>query len=348
MKVAVIIPPYATLPVEGQGGTERVAFGFIQELNKRGIDTTTIGAGSSNVPGEFVSLQDKAISDLEIDPTFSEGSRALRIEASYIARVANYLDKHQSEFDAVFNHMRAGFLLLPLAKYLKPPIITTLHLPIFPQLATALEDYAHPNIVTVSKSQQEPAKNVNFLGFVHNAIDLSEFTFNQDPEEFVLFVGAMGEHKAPHLAIEAAKRAGVPIVLAGDKKREPYFSEQISPLIDNQTVIYRGEVSGKEKADLFGKAKAILMTSQIQETFGLVMIEALASGTPVVSLRIGASDEVIVNGKTGYVVDDVNQMADSILKLEKIDRRYCREYAEKHFSFQRLTDNYLDLLKKIN
>lgn len=348
MKIAIIIPPFTTLPSKGHGGTERIAQGMINELLKRGHQVTLIGAGQCQTKANFIAIFPKTITEQKFDSAYVEASRALRIETAYITKVMKYLADHDGDFDVVFNHMRGGYLLLPLAQYLTTPIISILHLPLFEEVIDILSQFKEPNIISISNSQQKPAKGrVNFLATVYNGINLKEFKFNDNPKDYFFFMGAMGEHKSPHLAIEVAKKARVKLILAGGKIREPYFSEKVKPQIDNQQIKFVGEVAGEERINLLKNARGFLMPIAWEEPFGLVMIEAMACGTPVIGFNHGAVAEVIKDGKTGFIVKNVKEMAKAIGKIDQIDRRECRQAVEDKFTYEKMVDGYLETAKKV-
>lgn len=348
MKILIIIPPFTTLPAKGHGGTERIAQGMIDELVDRGHEVTLLGAGICQTEAEYVAIFPKTISEQKFDSAYVEASRALRIETAYIAKAMKYLQDHDDEFDVVFNHMRGGYLLLPLTKHLKTPIISILHLPLFEEAVDVLSQFDQPNIISISDSQRKPAGDrVNFLATVYNGINLEEFEFNDHPEDYFFFMGAMGEHKSPHLAIETAKKAGVKLILAGGKIREPYFSTKIKPHIDNDKIKFVGEVEGEERINLLKNARGFLMPITWEEPFGLVMIEAMACGTPIIGFNRGAVREVVKNSETGFVVEDIDGMVEAIGQIANVNRQNCRSEVEKRFTYQKMVDGYLEAFAKI-
>lgn len=345
-KAAVIVPPFTTVPPKGQGGTERIVYQMVEGLSKRGYKVTLFGAGNCKTSAKFIQIFKKTIDQRKIDTTFIESSRNLRLETTYIANVMEELRKREKDFDVVFNHMRGGYLFLPLAQFLKVPIVSIMHLPIFEELEDLLSKFKKPNIVSISNSQRMGFPKINYLATVYNGVDLKEFPFCQKPKDYFLFMGAVGEHKNPKDAILAAKKAKVNLIIAGGKKREPYFSKEIKPLIDGKQIKYVGEVSGKERIDLFKFAKGFLFPILWREPFGLVMIEAMACGTPVIAYPNGGAKEVVQNGKTGFLVKNVNQMADAIKKIDKISRGNCRKRVENNFSIEKMLDGYEKIILK--
>lgn len=348
MKFIVIIPPFITLPAKGHGGTERIAQGMIDEFLELGHEVTLLGAGKCQTKANYIPIFSRTISEQKFDSVFLEQSRPLRMETAYITKVMKYLQDHDGEFDVTFNHLRGSYLLLPLAKFLKTPIISILHLPLFEELIDVLSLFENPNLISISDSQRKSAfGRIKFLATIHNGIDLKEFSFNENPKDYFLFMGAMGEHKSPHLAIEACKQANVKLILAGGKIREPYFSKEIRPQLDDKQIKYVGEVTDKERINLFSQAKGFLMPVTWEEPFGLVMIEAMACGTPVIGFNRGAIPEVIEENKTGFIVENVNQMAEAITKIDSVKRIDCRKYIEKKFTYQKMVKEYLEIARKL-
>ena len=347
LKIGVIVPPFTTVPPKGQGGTERIAQEMIEGLTKRGYKVSLFGAGKYRGSAKFIQIFKKTTIERKIDTTCIESSRPLRIESAYIARVMREIIKREGEFDIIFNHARGGYLFLPLSLFIKTPIVSILHLPIFKEVADVLSSYKKPNVITISNNQRKGFTNINYLGTVYNGINLSGFEFCQKPKDYFLYMGALGEHKNPKDAILAAKRAKVKLILAGGKKREPYFSKEIKPLIDGKKIKYIGEVWGKKRIDLLKYAKAFLFPIKWPEPFGLAMAEAMACGVPVIAYPNGAVPEVVKNKKTGFIVKNVSEMVKAIKNIDKINRKKCRERVEKYFSTEKMVDDYEKIIKKL-
>lgn len=347
LKIAVIVPPFTTVPPKGQGGTERIAHEMIKGFTRKNHKVTLFGAGKYKGSARFIQIFKKTISEQKIGTTYIEGSRKLRIESAYNALLMKELLKRDSQFDIIFNHARSGFLFLPLAKHIKTPIVSIMHLPIFKEVADVLASYKNPNIVTISNNQRRGFPKVNYLATVYNGININEFEFCDKPKDYFLFMGALGEHKNPKDAILACKKAKVKLILAGGKKREPYFTKEILPLIDGKKIKYAGEVAGCERINLYKYARGFIFPIKWKEPFGLVMIEAMASGTPVIAYPHGAVREVIKQGKTGFIVKDVKGIVDAIKKIDSIKREDCRKHVEKYFSAQKMVDDYEKICKKL-
>lgn len=345
--IAVIAPPFTTVPPNGQGGTETIAYYMTEGFVKKGYKVTLFGAGNCQTSAKFCQIFKKTIKQRKTNSTLQESSRLLRLENVYIAKVMQETLKRQKEFDIIFNHMRAGYLFLPFAQFLKPQVVSILHLPIFKELADLLGSFEKPNIITISNAQRKGYNNINYLGTVYNGIDIHEFQFNKIPKDYFLFMSALGEHKNPKDAILACKKARVKLVLAGGKKREPYFSKEIAPLIDGKQIKYIGEVSGKKRIDLLKYAKGFLFPVKLPESFGLVMIESMATGTPVIAYNNGAVKEVIKHKKTGFIVKNVSEMAMSIKDIDKINREDCRNLVIRNFTAEKMVDGYEKIIQKL-
>ncbi len=346
-KIAVIVPPFTRVPPRGQGGTERIAHEMIEGFVKKGYKVTLFGAGPYSGSARYIRIFSRTIAERKIDTTYTEASRPLRLELAYIAKVMEELIDREKEFDIVFNHMRGGYLLLPLSLFLKLPIISVLHLPLFTEAANVFAAYKKPGLVTISNSQRKGFPEINYLATVYNGVNLKEFSFGEKPADYFVFMGALAEHKNPKDAILAALKNKSNLLLAGGKKREPYFSEQLKPLINNKTVRYIGEVGGRERINLLKKAKALIFPIKWQEPFGLVMIEAMACGTPVIAYPNGAAREVIEHGQTGFIVRNVKGLSRAMKEIDKIDRRKCRQRVENHFTNQIMVEKYEKIMKKL-
>lgn len=346
MKIAIIAPPFTTVPPHGHGGTERIIFSKIKELVKRGYEVEVFGCGKFEIPAKFHQIFPEPIAKMKFDVDLVEASRPLRLEAAYLTAVMEILSQTDGRYDIVFNHARGGYLFAPLFEKLKTPILSTFHLPLFKELDLALKDLKEEIFISISNHQRQNAPNIKYAATVYNGLDLDEFEYNENPENYILFLGALGKHKGLHLAIEVSLKTGQKLIIAGGKKREPFFTKEIQPKIDNKQIKLVGEVDGREKINLFKNAKALLFPTLIDESFGLVMIEAMACGTPVISLDKGAVGEVIDNGRTGFVCRDVGEMAKAVGRLSQLKRSDCRKLVEEKFTTKIMVDNYLKTAEK--
>ena len=349
--VALPVPPFM------QGGTERIAYWQALGLAKRGHTVTLIAAnGSRNDPSYTVveigggDTVTGSANQQSSSGGFTEGSRNLRKELVYMADVIQWLFDYGKEFDVILNNMRGGeSVLLPIAKLLSKPFVTVMHLPLFEELAILFRQYNTP-VITISQAQRVGFDGVNYAGTVYNAADLSELPFVETPKDYLLMMGSIAPHKNQKDGILAAKALGKTIILAGKIGNQAYWESEIAPLVDGTTVVHKGEMGITEKAALLGGAQAFLFPIVWPEPFGLVMIEAMACGTPVVAYRNGAVPEVVVDGKTGFIVDEsqgVGGLTVATSRIGEIKRADCRADIEKRFTREIMIDSLITSLQTI-
>lgn len=354
--IAIIGPPFTSIPPIGHGGTERIVYEMGEELIRQGYDVDIFGCGESSINGNFRQIFPKAINEIKFDSDLVEASRPLRLETAYLTAVMKILSQEEGKYDVVFNHARGGYLLLPLFEKLKTPIITTFHLPLFRELNSALKSLSKPNFISISDSQRKNAPDLKYLATINNGVNTKEYTFNKQPQDYLLFLGALGKHKGLHIAVDVAKKTDKTLKIAGGKKREPFFSQEIQPQIDNKKIIFIGEVNGSEKVKLYQNAKALIFPVLIDEAFGLVMIEAMACGTPVIAFHCGAVPEVIKDGVTGFVcpLGDGEALTKAVQKIyEMPDNQYqkmrqdCRRHVEENFTVENMVGKYLKIAAEL-
>ncbi len=350
MHIALIAPPFLNIPPSGQGGTENVLSVKARELVRLGHQVTLFHAGQAHLRGiQHVQIFPKALNDLPQNLAAEESSRKLRLEMTYFALVADYLLKHDQEFDVIFNHTRGEVAFAPLTNILRTPLISVFHLPILAENITVLNDNSRAFAISISNNQRGRWKDLtNFIATVYNGVELAAFPMIERPKrDFLFWIGTIGEHKNPLDAILAAKRAGFPLVMAGKVRDQKYFNQFIGPHVDGHLVRYLGEINADQKLPYYQHARAVLFPTKWPEPFGLIMIEALACGTPVIAYPHGAVPEVIAPGQVGFIVHNPRQMATAIGKIDQIDRQACRDYIENHFSAQVMTQSYLAAAAKV-
>jgi glycosyltransferase involved in cell wall biosynthesis len=230
------------------------------------------------------------------------------------------------------------------------PIVYTLHDPILPWRSDIFSRFLTPNqhLISITDAQRRPAPDLPYLATIYNSIDVDAFPFVKEPSNYVMFAGRLVPEKNPADAIKAARLANTPIRLFGEIPGygygPKYFDNEIKPQLD-ESVIYGGFLERKQLAQEYGMAKALLVPIKWEEPFGLVLIEAMACGTPVIAFRRGSVPEVIVDGKTGFIVDTVEEMAEAIKKIDTIDRQACRDHVLEKFSNQRMVEKYETVLR---
>jgi glycosyltransferase involved in cell wall biosynthesis len=330
MHIAMIAPPYFNVPPAAYGGIETVVADLVDSLVGRGHKVTLIGAGNHATRAQrFITTYDMGPADRLGEPM---------PEMVHAAKVATILDTLDA--DVIHDHTMVGPLL---ARGRLTPTVVTAHGPVHGdpgEFYRALG--ATVQLVAISNAQRASAPDLTWAGTVHNAIRADSFPFRAEKEDYALFLGRFHPEKAPHLAIDAARAAGLPIVLAG-KCSEPieraYFAREIEPRTGKDVTIF-GVADSSAKRRLLAHACCMLFPICWEEPFGLVVIESMACGTPVVALRRGSVPELIVHGKTGIIVDEPDQMAGAIALARQLDPAACRKHVEAKFTVGVMAQGY--------
>lgn len=252
------------------------------------------------------------------------------------------------KFDAM--HIHPVDRALPLAYAIRDiPTVYTLHDPIYPWRAEVFRMFSSPNqyYVSISDAQRKPAPDLNYLATIYNGTAVEEIPFIEKPKgNYLLFVGRLNPNKGVAEAIEVARKTGEELFILGTPARGEYWDKKIKPYL-NEKIHHIGVVSRQELYQYYGNAKATLVPIQWEEPFGLVMIESMATGTPVIAFRKGSVPEVVADGKTGFIVNTVREMAEATKKIDRIDRRFCRKHVEKNFGLEKMIDEYEKLFLKL-
>ena len=334
MRIAQLAPTYERVPPAAYGGTELIVQLLTDELVRRGHDVTLYASGDSLTAARLRSVTARPM-------RYGELRNGLR-HAEYL-QLANaqacFRDAASGAFDVVHNH--AGIEGLVLGASSRIPVLTTNHNTYVPETEPiwAAYDWAH-NSLSAASAATFPARGA--MPPIHHGIDVSSFQLGTAPVGYLLFLGRFSPEKGAAKAVEAASAAGRRLILAGkiDTVDEEYFRGSVEPALDGDSIRYVGEADGPTKRRLLAGADALLFPIDWDEPFGLVMIEALASGTPTIGFRRASVPEVVEDGVTGFVVDDVTAMTDRIERLPEIDRLRCRRAAERRFGVARMADDY--------
>lgn len=331
LRIGMVAPPWFQIPPQGYGGTEAVVAALADQLALRGHHVTLISAGPNGTRAQ------EHVQVFEHPPSELLG-RSPMPEVIAAAEAARALQDF--ELDIVHDHSLAGPLL---AAGRRVPTVTTMHGPVsglngeyFRRLGTSVD------IIAISDAQRRQAPDLNWIGTVHNAVDVASFPFTATKEPFLLWLGRFSPDKGAHLAIDAAKAAGRRIVLAGKLNEAPereYFEAHVKPRL-GQDADYLGEADAVLKRELFSKASALLFPIQWEEPFGMVMAEAMACGTPVVATRRGSVPEVVCDGVSGIIVDDVSSMPEAISRAEQLNPQHVRNWAEACFDLPVMAEGY--------
>jgi glycosyltransferase involved in cell wall biosynthesis len=342
LRVAMLAPPWISVPPPGYGGVESVVSALTEALVRQGHDVTLFCAPGSVSSAKVVTLLDEAHPD-EIERSLYEVDHVVRAFAAVEAAA------HRGRFDVVHDH--CGFTALALADRIDTPFVHTLHGPFTSSTAAFYAYHGHKAaLVSISRAQLAWAPpGLEPLCSIPNPIDLGAWALQERKGDYLLWVGRMTPEKGPHRAIVAARAAGVRLVLAGviQAGQQVFFDREIAPHIDDDRVRFVGEVGGSVKRSLFANARGLLMPIRWNEPFGMVMVEALACGTPVIAFPEGAARELVVHGHTGYLVDGERAMADAVSNLPRIAPRACRAWVAEHCDVDVVASAYAETYRTV-
>jgi glycosyltransferase involved in cell wall biosynthesis len=328
----MLAPPWIPVPPPGYGGIEQVVGLLAAELTERGHSVTLFAAPGSSSRASVESPLDAAHPD-EIEMSL--------YEADHVASAFGVLDRAEPAFDVLHDH--CGFTAFAFADTIDTPLIHTLHGPFTDETAAFYRRHGHKaHAVALSRHQAEQApEQLDVVSVIGNPMVVDDFPFREEKDDYLLWVGRLDEDKGPDRAIAAAREAEERLVLAGPVQpgQEDYFRHEVEPHVDGDHVHYIGEV-GSEKGELYAGASALLMPIRWPEPFGLVMTEALACGTPVIAFPEGSAPEIVIDGETGFVVEDESEMAAAVGSLGDIDPLRCRESARERFDVEAVAESY--------
>ena len=331
-----------SVPPAGYGGTERVVSYLTEELVRQGHEVTLYATGDSRTGAELIAPWPRA---LRTDPDVSDPNPPHACLLDQVARDA-------SRFDLV--HFHLDCLHLPLLWWIPVPHVTTLHGRLDrPETVGLWRRFPDVPVVSISDAQRAPLPDLNWRGTVYHGLPEDLRSFRAEPGDYLAFLGRFSPEKRPDRAIEIARRTGMKLKMAGkvDAADRDYFEREIEPLLErarqSADIELLGEIAGADKDRFLGEARALLFPIDWPEPFGLVMIEAMACGTPTIAWRSGSVPEVIADGVTGVVVDDLDQAVAAVERLEEIDRRACRRAFEERFSATRMVRDYLSIYERL-
>jgi glycosyltransferase involved in cell wall biosynthesis len=323
-RVAVLSPVAWRTPPRQYGAWETVAGNITEGLAARGWDVTLFATGDSVTRARLHAVIDRGYEeDRAIDPKVAE---YLHISEVF---------EHAAEFDLIHSHY--DFMALAYSRLVQTPVLTTIHGFSSPRIMPVYEKYRDGYFVSISDSDRAPG--LNYLATVYNGIDLSLYPLQETGGDQLIFLGRIHPDKGVHLAIEVARLSGLPLLIAGIIQDHSYFREQVEPHL-GPTIRYIGPVDVPGKNALFAQARALLHLNTIPERFGLVLAEANAAGVPVVAMDLGSCREVIADGQTGFLVDNVHEAVQALERLGEIDRRACRQRVRECFSIETMVEAY--------
>ena len=339
MKIAQISPLWESVPPQLYGGTERIVSYITEELVRLGHDVTLFASGDSQTTARLHAASPVA---LRLKPG------TVNCDAPLVLMMEQAFGRNASQFDIIHSHL--DFLSFPISRRCATPALTTLHGRLdLPELRFLFEEYADRPVVSISDAQRAPIPQANWQGTVYHGLPNNLYSFHPRPGSYLAYLGRFSPEKRPDHAIEVAKRVGMPLRVAGkvDPADRSYFEGKIERLLDHPLIEYVGEITDAEKNDFLGDAFAVLCPYDWPEPFGLVLIESLACGTPVVAYRRGSIPEIIDDGVTGFVCDNLNEMVSAIARVPLINRQHCRESFEACFTVERMVRDYLSLYERI-
>ncbi|WP_019819696.1 glycosyltransferase family 4 protein [Saccharomonospora saliphila] len=336
LEIAMVAPPWFELPPTAYGGIEAMCSDLIEQLSLRGLEITLVGVGRNGTPADFVPTCDQS-NEARLGQVLPEVTHA-----SALTEIIDKLDP-----DLVHDHSLAGPLL---ARGRPLPTVVTAHGPVNGEMGRYYRGLGDSvGLVAVADAQRRLAPDLNWVGTVHNAVRVERFPFRAGKEDFALFLGRSCPEKGIPQAIAAARQAGIPLKIAA-KCREPdekaYFDREIAPLL-GPDVEWLGEADRERKVDLLAAARCLLFPVCWEEPFGIVMVEAMACGTPVLGFRRGSIPEVITHGRTGYVCDGVADMAQAIHEVGRLSPHDCRVEAELRFDVEMMADRYARIYQSV-
>ncbi len=341
LRIAQLAPLWIPVPPRTYGGIELVVSNLTEELMRRGHKVTLFASGDSKTSADLISPIPRGLW-LE---------KGLRSPHAAITLMLQAVKERVSSFDILHNHF--NFFTFPLALCAElPPMLSTIHRPIDELYAKAMKLFPSFYFSTLSEDAKRSAEehNIPVLDVVPNGIDPEQYPFNDHPENYLLYLGRLNREKGVVTAIEVAKEAGEKLIVAGNvvgAEEWSFFMQEVQPRLNEEHVQFMGQVGFTKKIELLKNAKALLFPIDRREPFGLIMVEAMACGTPVIATRMGAVPEIVLHGETGYVVDTREEMIDAIRRIDDIDRVTCRKHVEEHFTLDLMVTRYENLYERI-
>jgi glycosyltransferase involved in cell wall biosynthesis len=329
MRVVVVAPPWFEIPPPGYGGIERVCYSLVEGLVELGHEVPLVASGSNHTRARFVPVLDQPA------PGLGTEFHAVQ-EVRYAAGVARAL--RDVDADIVHDHSLAGPLI---ALCRSTPTLVTAHGPADSWLGDYFRRLALP-LVAVSEFQQRAAPDLPWIATIPHGLDIGQYPYRSDKDDFLLFLGRLSPEKGAHLALDAALKAGVKLIVAG-KCAEPaerhYFEEYVAPQLGPDAE-FIGETYGSQRTDLLARARGLLVPTQWNEPFGLASVEALACGTPVIGLRRGSLPEIVDHGLTGWICDEPAELAHAVRRLADLDPRACRDVVVQRYQAAMMVERY--------
>jgi glycosyltransferase involved in cell wall biosynthesis len=333
MRVAVLAPVAWRTPPRHYGPWEQVASNIAEGLIKKGVEVTLFATGDSITGGTLDA----------ICATGYEEDRNQDAKVLECLHISNLMEK-ASQFDLIHNNF--DFLPLTYSGLIKTPVITTIHGFSSTRIIPIYKKYnATSHYVSISNADRSP--ELEYLATVYNGLDARDFSFNGEPEDYLLYFGRIHHDKGTAEAIEIAKKTNKKLLIAGIIQDANYYREKVEPFIDNEQIVYVGHAGPDKRKDLLGKAAALLHPINFNEPFGMSVAEAMLCGTPVIAFNKGSMPELIKDQETGFLVNNVDEAVEAVAQLPFINRANCRDWATEQFSSEKMVDDYYKLYQQI-
>jgi glycosyltransferase involved in cell wall biosynthesis len=338
LKIAQVAPLYESVQPVTYGGTERVVSYLTEELVAQGQDVTLFASGDSQSSAKLV----------------PGSQRSLRLSGNCIDHLAHHIAmlddvmRMAPEFDII--HFHIDYMHFPLSRYCALPSLTTLHGRLdLPDLIPVYKKFPDAPLVSISLSQRKPLPRVNWVGNISHGLPMDLLTLQPNPGDYLAFLGRISPEKRVDRAIEIARRAEMPLKIAAkiDNADRDYYESTIKPLMSDPNVEFIGEIGEHEKSEFLGNAYAYLFPIDWPEPFGLTMIEAMACGTPTIAFNCGSVKEVMQEGLTGFIVEDIDQAVAAVEEIATIERTACRNVFEKRYTAARMAEEYLEIYQSM-
>jgi glycosyltransferase involved in cell wall biosynthesis len=338
MRIAQVAPLFESVPPKLYGGTERVVSWLTEELVRLGHEVTLFASGDSMTTARLI----------------PGCQQSLRLSPDSVDHLAHHLVlletvlQHKDEFDVI--HFHVDYMHYPVSRRERYAHLTTLHGRLdIPDLVPLYEVYSDIPVVSISQAQRDPLPDLNWQGTVHHGLPPRNYKFHPKPGNYLAFLGRTSPEKGLDRAIEIAKAAGVPLKIAAkvDKADQDYFDTVIQPMLNSSQIEFVGEIGYPAKNAFLGNAAALLFPIAWPEPFGIVMIEAMACGTPVIAYPLGSVPEVVADGVSGYLVSEPAAAVDAVRQIGKIDRKQVRKHFEQHFTDDRMALDYLKIYERM-
>jgi len=333
MHIAMLSPIAWRTPPRHYGPWESVASLLTEGLVARGHDVTLYATADSQTSGTLHA----------VCPRGYEEDRSLIPKVWECLHISE-LFEHADAYDIIHNHF--DFLPLTYTGLTTTPVVTTIHGFSSPGILPVYKKYnGKAFYVAISDADRSP--DLDYIKTIHHGIDIEQFDFQPAPDEYLLFFGRIHKDKGTREALDIARACSKKLILAGIIQDQAYYNQYVASHIDNDKVVYLGSAGPAERNRLLGKACALLHPIQFDEPFGLSVIESMACGTPVIAFNRGSMPELIENGKSGFLVDNVDEAVETVARIEEIDRAFCRRRVERHFTIDRMIDAYVNVYETI-